>query len=250
MDERECKGIWIPIEIWEDDNLSWNEKILFLEIDSYTSHNKECFFSNQHIAELLKITETSASRVLSSLIEKGYVIRTSFDGRKRYVKTAFSYNKAGLSPETSQNIPARQVTISTDDNIYNTINNTTNNSKELKKDETKGWRDDFSVYLALVNDAKDTLANDKVFFEQMNKYHTNVDFYKTLDKMVEMYWGTEQGWENKKKKRSKTINMVSTLKNNFGKNIVYLPRGQSNVFKNSNDGVQKNNNNDKTIWQL
>ena len=31
--ERQVKGIWIPIEIWKDKNLSWNEKILFLEID-------------------------------------------------------------------------------------------------------------------------------------------------------------------------------------------------------------------------
>ena len=25
---RKAKGIWIPIEIWEDINLNWNEKIL------------------------------------------------------------------------------------------------------------------------------------------------------------------------------------------------------------------------------
>ena len=35
--ERLIKGIWIPIEIWQDKSLSWNEKILLMEIDSFTS---------------------------------------------------------------------------------------------------------------------------------------------------------------------------------------------------------------------
>ena len=33
--ERIVKGIWIPIDIWKDKNLSWNEKLLYLEIDSF-----------------------------------------------------------------------------------------------------------------------------------------------------------------------------------------------------------------------
>lgn len=45
--ERQTKGIWIPIEIWEDKNLSWNERILLLEIDSFTTKDKDCFISNE-----------------------------------------------------------------------------------------------------------------------------------------------------------------------------------------------------------
>lgn len=104
MMERQAKGIWIPIEIWESKDLTWNEKILFLEIDSYTSKDKDCFFSNEHIAKLLGVTENSANRILSSLIKKGYVVKTSFDGRHRYVKTAFSYNNADYTQVNSQGI--------------------------------------------------------------------------------------------------------------------------------------------------
>ena len=77
----------IPIEIWTDKNLSWQERILLAEIDSFTRKDKECFMSNKHIAEFLGINETNASRVLSSLIEKGYVEKTRFDGRRRYVSS-------------------------------------------------------------------------------------------------------------------------------------------------------------------
>ena len=90
--ERQVKGIWIPIEIWKDKNLSWNEKILFLEIDSYTSNDVDCFFTNEYIAELLGINITNASKTISSLVDKGYVVRTRFDGRKRYIKSALSYS--------------------------------------------------------------------------------------------------------------------------------------------------------------
>ena len=89
--KRKVKGIWVPIEVWEDTNLNWNEKILFLEIDSYTTKDKDCYVSNEYIAKLLHVNETTANKILSSLIKKGYVIKTKFDGRRRFVKSSFSF---------------------------------------------------------------------------------------------------------------------------------------------------------------
>lgn len=83
--EREIKGIWIPIEIWEASDLSWNEKILLMEVDSFTSQEKDCYFSNDYIAELLGIKPDTASKMVSSLIRKGYLRQVRFDGRKRYL---------------------------------------------------------------------------------------------------------------------------------------------------------------------
>lgn len=123
--ERLTKGIWIPIEIWKDKKLTWNEKILFLEIDSYTSKDKDCFFSNEYISELLGISQTNANKVLSSLIKKGYVIKTKFDGRKRYIKSALSYSTT-LPCQERQGSHAH-----VDNNIYNI------DSKEYNKLDNK-----------------------------------------------------------------------------------------------------------------
>lgn len=90
--ERNIKGIYIPIEIWMDKNLSWNEKILLMEIDSFTSRDKDCFFSNEYIAELLGVKENTASILMSRLIKKGYVTKTKFDGRFRYVKSNLTFS--------------------------------------------------------------------------------------------------------------------------------------------------------------
>lgn len=89
--ERIVKGIFIPLEIWESRDLSWSEKVLLMEIDSFTSKGMDCYFSNDYIAEKLGVTDISASRLVNSLIRKGYIRQTRFDGRKRYLESCICY---------------------------------------------------------------------------------------------------------------------------------------------------------------
>lgn len=91
--ERTVKGIFVPIEIWEAKDLSWNEKIVFLEIDSFTRKGRDCYFSDEYITDLLGCSIATAKRVISGLIQKGYVKKTRFDGRRRYVETCLCYGR-------------------------------------------------------------------------------------------------------------------------------------------------------------
>lgn len=108
--KREFKGIWIPKEIWLDSSLSANEKVLYAEIDSFTSNDMACYISNEYIANLLGISETNASKTLNSIIKKGYVVVEKFDGRKRYIRAKQKENddKADLSKSTRQGCQERQ----------------------------------------------------------------------------------------------------------------------------------------------
>lgn len=90
IEKRMFKGIWIPAEVWTDRDLSWNEKILLMEVDSYTATGKECYISNEYIAALLCTSEGQARRVMSDLVKKGYVRVVRFDGRRRFVESALS----------------------------------------------------------------------------------------------------------------------------------------------------------------
>ena len=99
--ERIVKGIWIPIEIWQNRSLSWNEKILLMEIDSFTAKDRECYISNEYIAELLGISVSWASKCLSHLLELGLVRVVKFDGRKRYVESTIQF-KADLNESSMQ----------------------------------------------------------------------------------------------------------------------------------------------------
>ena len=99
--DRIVKGIWIPIEIWQNRSLSWNEKILLMEIDSFTAKDRECYISNEYIADLLGISVSWASKCLSHLLELGLVRVVKFDGRKRYVESTIQF-KADLNESSMQ----------------------------------------------------------------------------------------------------------------------------------------------------
>ena len=99
--DRIVKGIWIPIEIWQNRSLSWNEKILLMEIDSFTAKDRECYISNEYIAELLGVSVSWASKCLSHLLELGLVRVVKFDGRKRYVESTIQF-KAELNESSMQ----------------------------------------------------------------------------------------------------------------------------------------------------
>ena len=95
--DRIVKGIWIPIEIWQDTDLSWNEKILLMEIDSFTSKGKECYISNEYIADLLGVGERTAKRYIAHLLDRKLVKVVRFDGRARYLETAIAYDPAEVT---------------------------------------------------------------------------------------------------------------------------------------------------------
>ena len=125
--ERIVKGIWIPIEIWMNKDLSWNEKILLIEIDSFTSKDRECYISNEYIAELLGVSVSWASKCLSHLLDLGLVRVVKFDGRKRYVESTIQF-KADLNDSSMQDgikVPH------TNNNEY--INNTLSNKDTRQK---------------------------------------------------------------------------------------------------------------------
>lgn len=209
--ERQAKGIWIPIEIWENKELSWNEKILFLEIDSFTTKDKDCYISNEYIAKLLGITENSANRVLSSLISKGYVIKTAFDGRKRYVKTAFSYSKADYTQENKQGIHERIRRDNTDEYIPNTSNNTSNKeistNVDIKKDKTSSCQSEYQRFDNWVkNNAPYCYKNMKAIteaeYEKMNKTYKPKQICFIIEQI-----------ENRKDLRKRYTNLYRTVLN-------------------------------------
>ena len=85
--ERDCKGIWIPIDIWLNLDLTGNEKIILFEIDSFSKNDKPCFLSDQYLGNLVGVSSVSANRIVKSLIKKGYVEHEGFDGRHRFLKS-------------------------------------------------------------------------------------------------------------------------------------------------------------------
>lgn len=127
--ERIVKGIWFPIEIWEADDLDWNEKILLLEIDSFTSKGLDCYMSNEYIAGMFKVSERKAADMVNDLIAKGYVIKTKFDGRRRFIESNIITKLAGQTCKKQQGRLAKKsiADLQKMQPNYNKINNDSTN---------------------------------------------------------------------------------------------------------------------------
>lgn len=91
-------------------------------------------------------------------------------------------------------------------------------------EEQKTWRNDFDTYRQLVEQAKEKLKADVDFRAKMEEIHIDIDYDRTLENSVVVFWGTEEGWKKKCSARGKNIDIVATLKKCFDKNKVYKKR--------------------------
>lgn len=174
--KREFKGIFIPAEIWLDKSLSANEKVLYAEIDSFTSNDKACYISNEYIANLLGISETNASKALNSLIKKGYVVVEKFDGRRRYIMAKQNNNnKADLSISTMQDCQKRQYT-----------NTNTIKEEENKKDKSFLLKKGFDFLAALLGiGIEEQIAKDWMKIRTSKKASDSETAFKQLHTALE-----------------------------------------------------------------
>ena len=70
----ERKGIWIPLEIWHLD-IAPMDRVLLAEVASFQANKLKCFVTNEHLAQLLGISEDRARKIIYRLIDKGHLKR-------------------------------------------------------------------------------------------------------------------------------------------------------------------------------
>jgi hypothetical protein len=151
---------------------------------------------------------------------------TAFRLGEQYENILYSRTSSQTTPTSSQLQVQEYLTTNHNTNITN--NSFIEKEKEDKSSLKKGarkqidseWRKDYEAYKQLVLSAKDQLLNDQQAKQNLLFMYPNADYYRTVLKSVE-FWCSEKGWEYKKKSTAKDINMLSTLKNNLNKNIVY-----------------------------
>ena len=87
MASRDFKGIWIPREVWCHPTLKWYDKIVIMEVDSFTKRGADCFFSDKHLSEFVGVSERTIRTSINRLMEEGLLEHQGFDGRKRYLRS-------------------------------------------------------------------------------------------------------------------------------------------------------------------
>ena len=146
--ERAFKGIWIPKEIWLNENLTLLEKVFLVEIDSL-DNEEGCYASNEYFSGFFKLSKNRCSEVIKSLEKKG-LVKVSYKYKpntklieKRIIKI-LEKSSIGIRDidEGTRNLD-RGYSENLEDN--NTVfNNTNNNSKYIDKENTPNKLKEFS----------------------------------------------------------------------------------------------------------
>lgn len=148
MSERDFKGVWIPKEVWLDDNLTMLDKGILVEIDSLDMGEDGCWASNEYLAKFCQCSIPKVATSISKLVDLGYIRRESFDGRKRKLKSCLSFS-------TSQPYKNYKADLQKVDAI-NIKNNTKNKSISHKRADTEipvGFTEFYNLYPKKVSKA-------------------------------------------------------------------------------------------------
>ena len=146
MSNLNLKGLWIPIEILTDKNLSDKEKHIYSLAIFLSQEKQYCFCTNKTISELLNISVTQVSKLVNSLKDKGYInIEMVYKENSKEVdirkiipieeKLNTLFNKSLIPSPTKLQYPTREKF--KDNKIYNKNNNKIYNNDKQNFKKTK-----------------------------------------------------------------------------------------------------------------
>ena len=122
---RDFKGIWIPRNVWLSKELTLQEKIMYVEINSLDGEDG-CYASNKYFADFFDISERRVTEIIASLIDKKYIYMAAFTGKQRILKCTDECEREDHKAEKQ---PSRKVLGSLEGKFqapdYNNIENNT-----------------------------------------------------------------------------------------------------------------------------
>lgn len=158
-------GIFIPLELIENPELDWINKILLTEILSLSKLKNGCTASNERLSEFLQIQKSSIHRRIKFLVENDYIITNNkFSGGKCIGRKIIPTGKLVVAKQkpmvAKQNLMVAQSStmvaqetingstanhsmvaqsdpissfINSDNSVINSVINSDSNSEELEK---------------------------------------------------------------------------------------------------------------------
>ena len=86
MQENKLKGLWMPYEILTNEKLSDKEKQIYSLLLFFSKNDGYCTITNKYIANIVNLSDTRVSKLISSLSRKKYVeVITNFEDKSRQI---------------------------------------------------------------------------------------------------------------------------------------------------------------------
>lgn len=162
MQENNLKGLWIPYEILTNEHLSDKEKHIYSLILFFSKNDRFCTISNKYIANIVNLSDTRVSKLISSLSKKNYVqVITNFQDTTRQIINRkiiplVKYDNPTYSKSTNQ----------LDNNIHTSSRKDTNtigeNNKYINNNKYNNYKNRFhdNRRIYSVEDLESLYAND------------------------------------------------------------------------------------------
>ena len=182
--ERDFKGVWIPKEIWLDNNLSWMEKLFITEIDSL-DNNDGCYASNGYFADFFNITKSRCSQIISSLRDKGYISIQLLIGDKKVQKRIVRILNEGIK-NIKQGIKKTKEGYLENCESNNTLHNNTSNKDNIPYLEIIDYLNSKSG-----SHYRNTDSTRRLIHARISEGFTKDDFFKVIDNKVSSWTGSE-----------------------------------------------------------
>lgn len=208
---RDFKGVWIPKSVYENQELSALDKIIFAEIDSLDNGENGCFASNAYLAEFCKCSERKVSESISILIKLGFVQLKSFNGRVRVLQSRL----AESARQTSRKCEADMQNLRGEIDYNNISNNSINNIEKEKYSKEKTTTTRFKP---------PTLEEVTAYCNERNN---NVDAEKFIDYYISNGWKVGRNSMKDWKATVRTWERTNKQNNNYSRQ--YQPQMPSSA---------------------
>ena len=169
---RAFKGIWIPKEVWLNEELSVMEKLFLVEIDSL-DNEKGCFASNKHFADFFGISKGRCSQIINRLYEKNLIeVTFEYEGKEVKKRTIKVVNKLNTlvnklnHPIKNSKHPYLENDEVNNTSINNTNNNNTNSNAHLENEIESDFEEWWNLY-----DKKLDKKKSLIVFKKCHKEH-------------------------------------------------------------------------------
>jgi DNA-binding MarR family transcriptional regulator len=215
-------SVSIPMSILMDKKLSSTDKLVYAMICGLSKKNGDCWASNAYIATQLDLKKDTVSRVISKLVEIGYVKRKEFrNENKEVVKRLLSsiHALSNVLPDFNT-IPL----LEENDNPIGEISNTS--PKEILVDiEDYNNKDNNNIYKAKKEKKEKkvfvppTEEEVKAFFQE-NKYTEEIAI-RAFHHYAGNDWCDTYG--------NKVLNWKSKMRNNWFKDQYKIQEGKIKV---------------------
>ncbi|GKX29037.1 hypothetical protein SH1V18_15170 [Vallitalea longa] len=202
--ERDFKGIWIPKEIWLSDDLTMQERIFLVEIDSL-DNNGGCYAKNEHFAKFFNLSKNRCSEVIKSLETKDYIYIKYIKDGKQIIKRIIQVTNKGFNrdvkipyrdieyPHRDTEYPLRDVDYPPSENCEESntkYNNTSNNIYSKSDEPEEAPKETKNLYQEIVDTYHETCVSlPKVLklTDKRKKAIKKVYESKVIDKDIERF---------------------------------------------------------------